>query len=192
MWAPSLNIVTIDLHRCQNWSTLVTSSQKQSQLRLDKNQSSTQRPVRTSGQWTSLGCSDIGFPVTALGGKRRPGLIVLPAPVSMLRCGVTWVCNVCTVNHAAKPPLPSVIIVWFSGCSYSNVGLFFSSPELGLHSVWCGAVCMMCDGEHSWRGPACSAQTPVNLSVELSIIAPLSRLIMLLFNNNIATIFIIS
>ena len=140
LWAPSLNIVTIDLHRCQNWSTLVTSSQKQSQLRLDKNQSSTQRPVRTSGQWTSLGCSDIGFPVTALGGKRRPGLIVLPAPVSMLRCGVTWVCNVCTVNHAAKPPLPSVIIVWFSGCSYSNVGLFSSSPELGLHSVWCWCV----------------------------------------------------
>ena len=42
-----------------------------------------QRPVWTSGQWTSLGCSDIGFPVTALGGKRRPGLIVVPAPVCM-------------------------------------------------------------------------------------------------------------
>ena len=83
-------------------------SQKQSQLRPDKNQSSTQRPVWTSGQRTSLGCSDIGFPVTALGGKRRPGLIVVPAPVC--RSAVLHGC-VQTVNHATKPPLPSVIIV---------------------------------------------------------------------------------
>ena len=138
LWATSPNIVYCAyrrVHRCQNRRTLVRSSQKQSQLRPDKNQSSAQRPVWTSGQWTSLGCSDIGFPVTALGGKRRPGLIVVPAPVC--RSAVWCYMGVCTVNHATKPPLPSVIIVWFSGCSYSNVGLFFSSPELELHSVWC-------------------------------------------------------
>ena len=112
LWATSPNIVYCAyrrVHRCQNRRTLVRSSQKQSQLRPDKNQSSTQRPVWTSGQWTSLGCSDIGFPVTALGGKRRPGLIVVPAPACM--SAVLHGCADCESCHKTSPAISNYCLV---------------------------------------------------------------------------------
>ena len=89
LWATSPNIVYCAyrrVHRCQNRRTLVRSSQKQSQLRPDKNQSSAQRPVDFPGL--------LGYRIPGDCPRREEETWPdCPACTSLHVCSVTWVCR---------------------------------------------------------------------------------------------------